>query len=470
MRALLAACVIISLPLTLPSTSRAAEKVCDARDDIIALSDYALANRDRLPKFRKRQHGTIPAYLKLRYQTLDVTQADVLLTPLVDAKVMRADELALTWAIHEFGVQSALKRSGIGATAVLAQYHLMPSVLRSLALSQDRSILFGGLAKLPPDQRLASQGALVYALLDQADMVKEELAQQAETQGLIKLAAGLTATQRDRDAWARFAQRLNDPAETKMQMEYWYWIPALIGNPPLPREAANNEIRRARDKLNHLWQASAVMPERDFLMTYVNQTGKMDEALPVASTILSEATRHGADNPWSMQQAWPMAYRALLEATADRKTVDDVLSSTEFGGIQHYKGSIRAVLDWMMAVERLTPYIKGVAEEDALSGGFSKGFETDLPLWRTIAAAVRAGGDLTQFQSNPKTLAIASELMFAAGKTRALARLIATAAPSEPTIVLAEDFAARMDRSCAGTLRTAAEAVILPDTPLFKFD
>jgi hypothetical protein len=469
MRALLGACAVI-IGINLPAAAAAAEKACNSESDVIALSDYVLTHREDLPKFRKRQHGTIPAYLKLRYQSLDVAQADAMLKPLVDAKVMRADELALAWAIHGFGVQYALERSGIGAPAVLSQYNLMPSVLRALALSQDRAILFGALASLPQDQRLQSEGAIVYALLDQPDAFKEELAKQAETHDQIKLAAGLAATQKDRDAWARFAKRLNDPGKSKLQMEYWYWVPALVGNPPLPREAANDEIRQARDKLNHLWQAGAAMPERDFLMTCVNQTGEVDEALVVATAILAEAARHDAGNPWSMQAAWPMVYRALLDASADEKAVEDILSSIEFGGIQHYKGSIREVLDWMIAVERLKPYVRGEAEDDAMADGFSNGFEPDLPLWKTIAAAVHGGGDLAQFKSDPKALAIAAELLFAAGKTDVLAGLITTATPTEPLIVLAEDFASRMDRACAAYLTTAVEAVIMPDTPIFKFE
>jgi len=130
---------------------------------------------------------------------------------------------------------------------------------------------------------------------------------------------------------------------------------------------------------------------------------------------------------------------------------------------------IVAAHNWMIAVERLTPYVRGETADDALSGGFSKSFEADLLLWKTIAAAVRDGGDLAQFKSDPKALAITSELLLTVGKTDVLAGLITTAAPTEPTIGLAEDFAARMDRACAGYLTTAAEAVILPDTPIFKF-
>ena len=94
----------------------------------------------------------------------------------------------------------------------------------------------------------------------------------------------------------------------------------------------------------------------------------------------------------------------------------------------------------------------------------------DWSTWQTAADLIRAGGDLGLLESGPKTQAIASELLFATGQQHQLASFITTAKPDEMTVSLAEDFAARMDRSCYGYLNFPAEALTIPDPPIFRFD
>jgi hypothetical protein len=215
--------------------------------------------------------------------------------------------------------------------------------------------------------------------------------------------------------------------------------------------------------------AAAAMPEKDFLATYANQTGKMNEIAAVADTIRTVAVDKG-DEPWTMDRAWLTAYLELLTVSADPGAVDKELAAIPFGGLRHYDGSVRDVLDWMIAADALKAYVRKQSDIKAKPDLLSASFGADWGAWQTAADVIRADGDTGLLQASPKMQAIATELMFAAGKQHQLASFITAAKPDDITVSLAEDFADRMDRICYGYLNFPGEAIIYPDTPLFRFD
>lgn len=458
------------LVLFLPPVLQAAEKQCDFQPDIITLSDYVMKNRAGLSRFKGLRYGAISAYLKLRYQKLDDKAAEEMLMPLVQARVARADELMLAWAIHVYGLDAASAIVGPKAVKLLLDQGFGESVLRAAVVKEGLSGLAARWKDAEARDRLRVESKLPFALLDKFDTFKSELGREAEADGLLQMAAGLAATQSDPKAWSDFAARIQDRDQLKRMLSLLYWTPALFGNPELPRDPSPTaEGRKMREQLYQVLIAAAAMPERDFLATYANQSGKVDETVEVADTVRTVAVDKNGE-AWTMDRAWLTAYLELLTVSADPGEVDKALAAVPFGGLRHYDGSMRNALDWMMASDALKAYVLKQSEIKGKPDLISAGFGADWGSWQTAADVIRADGDTSLLQASPKMQAIAAELMFAAGKQHQLASFIATAKPDDMTVNLAEDFADRMDRVCYGYLNFPGEAIIYPDTPLFRFD
>lgn len=459
----------LALTLILPAIAKAAGKQCDFQPDIVALTDYVLKNRAGLQRFKGLRYGTISAYLKLRYGKLADKDAEAMLMPLVAARVSRADELMFAWAINSVGVDAAIAIVGPKATKLLLAQGYSSSVLRAAIVKEGISALAEQLNGATPEERFRVEVKVPTALLDKFDTYKNELGREAETGGMVQMAAGLAAMQTDRKAWGDFVARVKDKEALQRAVSFWHWAPALVGNPELERLNLDPKWQKNREQLHQAMVASALMPERDFLLTYVNQSGKTEDVAKVAETIETVAADKTGE-PWTMDRAWITAYLELLTVSADPATVDGMLKSIPFGGLRHYDGSVRDVLDWMMAADALKAYVLKQSDVDAKPDLVSEDFASDWGSWQTAADVIRAGGDPGLLRASPKMLAIASELMFAAGKPHQLASLIIGARPDDETVGLAEDFANRMDRVCYGYLNFPAEGLTIPDTPIFRFD
>lgn len=456
--------------LSFPARLPAAEKVCDFQRDIVSLADYVLKNRAGLTRFKGLRYGAIAAYLKLRYAKLSDKDAEEMLMPLVAARVSRADELTYAWAIDVFGVDAAGALLGGKATRLLFTQGFGNSVLRAAVVKEGVPALVEALKDGTADDRMRVETMTVFTLLDKFDTYKSEIERQAEANGLTQLAAGLAATQQDPKAWEDFTGRLKDKSDLPRLISLWYWSPTLVGNPALKRDAAATpEWQKSRDQLNRITMAAALMPERDFLATYANQTDKLDDVVKTADTIEAAAADRSGE-PWTLDRAWLIAYLDLLANAGNPEIVERNLKAIPFGGLRHYDGSVRDALDWMIAADALKPYVTKRTDEKALPGMLSADFAKTWPDWQTAADVIRANGDLGLLRADAKTEAIAAELMFAAGKLHALAGYITANTPDDLSVNLAEDFANRMDRICLGYLNFPAEGITYPDTPLFRFD
>jgi hypothetical protein len=455
----------LTLLLILPQALQAAEKQCDFQPDIVALSDYVLKHRAGLSRFKGLRYGAISAYLKLRYQKLDEKAAEEMLMPLVQARVSRADELMLAWAIDLYGVDTATAMIGPKSAKLLLAQGNSDSVLRAAVVKEGIPALAAQWKGEAPWSQRRVESKVPIALLDKFDTYKAELERQAEASGFTQMAAGFAATQDDPKAWDDFAGRIKDSDQLHRMLSLVYWTPALIGN-PLPKGLPDD---KNREQLHQILVASAIMPERDFLSTYANQTGRLDETAKVADTVRTVAADK-SDGPWNMDRAWLTAYLELLTVSADPAAVDKDLKAIPFGGLRHYDGSVRDALDWMMAADALKAYVLKQSEIKAKPDLITADFGADWNAWQTAADVIRADGDLGLLQASPKNQEIAAELLFAASKQHQLAGFITAAKPDEVTVSLAEDFADRMDRICYGYLNFPAEAITYPDTPIFRFD
>jgi hypothetical protein len=214
--------------------------------------------------------------------------------------------------------------------------------------------------------------------------------------------------------------------------------------------------------------AAARIPERDYLLTYLNQTGDFAGAGRAAAAII-DLTREGATI--DMETAWLVIYESLVESSGNRAEMDKKLKNIPVAGLRFGGDNVREVLDHMLAIEALkTHAANGGASRPPELQGASADFEPQYKAWQDAAAVIAAGGDLAALRSSGQKLLIAANLLFASGRHEELAKFLTSTVPNSDSIRLAELFAEALDRHCNGYLAFPAEAVLMPGAPMFRFE
>ncbi len=435
--------------------------------DIVALADYVLSNRSKLPKLQSRRNGAISAYLKIHYHAPSAEQVEAMIGPLVTARVERADELLASWRISANGLEATLAAAPELEATILSA-GAGGSALRAAVLAGDAPTLFDKMAALADVVRSALQMALVEALVDLDDASAQALVTEASTRNLQIVAGGLIATHGDAAAWTEFSAGVADPVLARTLTEKLAWLPALRGKPPLPRppaQDAQGEI--ARTLIHSATIAAARTPERDFLLTYFNQSGDY-AGTSAAAAMINDLTRDGASI--DMETAWLVVAESLKSAAGNPQAVSAQLKAIPVRGLRFAGDNVQAVIDAMLAVEAFKGAASGTGRAPALVAGVSEDFVVQLPAWREAAEAIGKGGDLSAFRSSGQRLAIVADLLFAVGRHGELAKFLVSTVPNSDSIRLAECFAEALDRRCAGHLAFPGEALTMPGTPLFRFD
>ncbi|MDB5554244.1 MAG: hypothetical protein JWL86_4228 [Rhizobium sp.] len=433
------------------------------------LADYVIANRSKLPKLQNRRHGTVSAYLKIMYQQLGAEQVTALVEPLANAKVDRAREQLLTWQISTNGHEETLKT---GAPDADADY-MVPgggfSPLRAAIRSGEIAFFFDKLAALPEADRNRYEMGIAQSVIDVDDESKKALGTEALTRKLYVLAGSFAAIQDDPDAWLAFLSAQNDKNRAERLTSMLYWLPALKGKPALPRPAApDSQGQMVRTLIHETTIAAARIPERDYLMTYLNQTGDFAGAGRAAAAII-DLTRDGGTI--DMETAWLVIYESLVESSGNRAEMDKKLKNIPVISVRFGGDNVREVLDHMLAIEALKAHTaNGGASRPPDLQGASADFEPQYKAWQDAAAVIAAGGDLAALRSSGQKLLIAANLLFASGRHEQLAKFLTSTVPNSDSIRLAELFAEALDRHCNGYLAFPAEAVLMQDTPMFRFE
>ena len=434
---------------------------------ILTLADAVLAGREKLPKLKARGIGAEAGYLKIRYGALSPDAAATLAHGLRDAGVREALDLA--------GAVDAWRGGFAAVTATPQDLGGQISTLRAILQHGDGEALLAALAALPPEQRISALQRIVPAVVDWPDEKKIALSAIARKHDLAFLEAGLAATLRDPDGWADFAAGFRDPAKLTDFVQVWSWAPALVGNPVLPRyplQAAN--VEAARRAMHTVTIGAAREPERDFLMTYLNQTGDIASTETAAKALLAALDAGTIRQDGLLDPAWLTAYRALRAAAPDTAAMDGTLATIPFYG-RHYltadgERTVRDVIDRLVAIEALTPYLTGKETAlPAMPAELSAAFQPAWPAWSAMAGALKTA-PLTPLAKDSEKASIVAELLFAAGDPARLADFVLAVEPPEAQLAMATDFAMRLDRGCGSTLHHPGEAVTLSGQPIYRFD
>lgn len=441
---------------------------CPAKATILSLSDIVLADRDKLPRLKARGYGAEAAYLKILYGALPIERAADLAHGLRDAGVREALDLA--------GAIDAT-RGGLDALDITdpAQLNGQISTLRAILLHGDGEKLLAAIAALPPERQTPLVERIVPAIVDWPDEDKAKLAAAAGKHKMYFLQAGLVASQRDAKAWPVFVAGL--PAQDKLEdlTRVWSWAPALAGNPALPRlPLPDAQMQAQRDSIHALWIVAVQEPDRDFLMTYLNQTGDIPTVEKAGQAVMTGIKAGEIKPEGPLDPAWLVAYRALRAATLDASMVDTMLETISLN-TRRVTGpssnvSVRDVLDRIVAVDALMPYLTGKANElPAMPADISVKFQADWPVWTELAASLKSA-PLTPLAKDAAKAPIVAELLFAAGDHARLADFVLTVEPAETKLAIATDFAMRLDRTCASYMYHPAEALMLSGQPIFRFN
>lgn len=441
---------------------------CPAKAAILSLSDAVLADRDKLPRLKARGYGAEAAYLKIRYGALPMDTAADLAHGLRDAGVREALDLA--------GAIDAT-RGGFDALNVTdpVQLNGLISTLRAILLHGDGEKLLAAIAALPPERQTPLVERIVPAIVDWPDEDKAKLAAAAGRHGLVFLQAGLAASQRDPNAWPVFVAGLAEQSKLEDLTRIWSWAPALAGNPALPRlPLPDAQMQTQRDSIHALWIVAVQEPERDFLMTYLNQTGDIPTVEKAGQAVMA-GIKAGQIKPHGLlDSAWLVAYRALRAAAPDAAVVDTMLETISLN-TRRVTGPdsnvfVRDVIDRIVAIDALTPYLTGKTSDlPEMPADISAKFQADWPAWTTLAASL-ASTPLTPLAKDAAKAPIVAELLFAAGDHARLADFVLTVEPAETRLAIATDVAMRLDRTCASYMHHPAEALMLSGQPIFRFD
>ncbi|MGO7484522.1 hypothetical protein [Rhizobium ruizarguesonis] len=455
----------------------AADKTCPQRETILSFSDIVLADRAALPPLIAKRYGAEAAYLKIRYAPLSDEETRGLLQTLLTSNVRTADDLAYAWHIHREGYEATIASLGQEQFDMLVTT-LGTSTIRALLLNEGgEDTLMKRLAPIATEPRSKAPGAftngggaVAAAIIDQPDEFKKRIVLAAEAQGLVDIAAYVSASENNPQAWNAFLKR--GVGKPSLYLLYASQMRAMVGNPRLERPNIQSALQQ--DAIHRIQMATALEPEQDFLLNLMNQTGAIASVDRMARILTQQIQSGAIRRNGTMDAAWLFAYRSAVHFLGHSQ-IDPLFDRLPYSGRRYVRSSsifmMRDVIDQLLVVEALQPYVTGkVSDVPPWPAGVSDKIKADWPRWTEMAAKVRDGTVSPTLAADPATFGIVAELLFAKADQPALRAFVEQAPAGQARVSVANDFAIRLDRACAAYLYHPTEAGTLQGQPIFKFD
>lgn len=455
------ACIGLALPLC--SAPVLAQDVCGPV--IQSLAEIVLTGRDGLPPIQARRFGARAIYLLSQYGGLEEAEVERLLADAAEARMHGAADLSLAWQVHQGKADLSP-----GAVAEMVDTG-NPSAVRALLMTGQADLVMEAIAGRPQNERVPLGQLVVTVSFDQPDTVKADLAMVAEAHDLGWLAAGLAAAQVDPTAWDAAVEGL-DQDEIDNLVTHWGWIPGFNGNPVLMRSTAPQDVQALawREASGQVARASAVQPEFTLINTFLNQTGAFTEAAAVAKSVIKRFNSGELPEAGPLDAGWLASLEAFDREGFDADALRDQFGSLSFGIRRVGRADVGDVLDWIVVVDAVTPYLLG---EGPLPGTPPEHLSTQFAAWdhwKALTQAVHDDPEGASTNPPPDDLPVLAELLLAAGEWGLVAQMLDAAPPSPESVGLADDFAGRIDRLCDARLWHKGEAPMLAGQALYKFD
>ena len=472
MRAWLAA----SLGISVAAGVARAQETCEQAPRIVDLAGAIIDGRADLAGLHQRRYGAEAVYLALHYGGMDEVAARARLEELAADGVAEAREVLAVMVIAREGVEAGLAVLDPDPVRAFAEATL--SVRRAVLVTDGGASYFRLMREAEARPELAERVSLALAgggelVQLTADIPDEELARvitAAEAEGrvlaAIKMAAGLA----DLSTFEALMKEHRDRPEVA-EFATFGWLEANVfslrhGTGPLPRpDPAVQAERGAGDaRLYVIFRAAWESGPEQFILTFMNQTGREAEVAAVAQAYLTEVAEGRLDPVADPDAAWLTQYRAL-GLMMEPSVVQGTLGTVDFPPVRlrHYAGTAAGSLDWMLAAEALGPVVRGeVNVMPARPGMMQAAF--DWTLWTGLAEQM-AVGPVTDLP--PASLSPAVELLAEAGRWD---EVVAVADAMEPPARLAvlRDVMQRLDRRCDAWMASEGQGM-MGGTVMWRF-
>ncbi len=468
--------VAASLGIAVAAGAARAQETCAEAPRIVDLAGAIIDGRADLSGLHKRRYGAEAVYLALHYGGMDEEAARARLAELAADGVAEAREVLAILVITRDGVEAGL--AVIDPDPVRAFAEATVPVRRAVLMADDGASYFRLMRAAESRPELAERVSLALAgggelVQLTADMPDEALAQviaAAEADGrilaAIKMAAGLADLSTFQALMATYAGR-----PEVAEFATFSWMEANIfslrhGAGPLPRpDPAMQAERGASDaRLYAVFRAAWDSGPEQFILTFMNQTGREAEVAAVAQAYLTEVAEGRLNPVADPDAAWLAQYRAL-GLVMEPAVVQDTLGAVDFPPVRlrHYAGTAAESLDWMLAVDALGPVVRGDVDVPPDRPAMMQA-EFDWTFWAGLAEQIAAGpvADLP-----PESLSPAVELLAAAGRWDELVDVAGAMEPPERLAVL-RDMMQRLDRRCNAWMASEGQGM-MGGTVMWRF-
>lgn len=442
----------------------------DCAAPIQSLAHTVLEGREHLAPLPARRFGPRAIYLLMQYGDLPEGEAETLLAEAVAARIHGADDLDFAWRLHKHGLEATL--AALGADALAAAVDTgRASSLRALITAGSADQVMAILATLS-GAPLHDVGQLIVAVsFDLDDAEKAQLGAAAAAHGLDWLAAGFAAAQQDPAAWSDHVNGLS-VHEIDSLASLWGWLPTYNGNQQVLQSSAERgeEADARREAMRLASWAAARQPEATIMTTYLSQTGDTARAGAVSMSLIKQFDTGSLAETGSLDQGWLATMEAFAATGLDANKVEAALSSVSWGSQRVGRKTVMDVLNWVVAVDALTPYLQGSGDLPAERPPLLSDAFADWDHWLALAEELHDDPATALGAPAEADLPILTELLLAAGKRAELAQVLDAAPVTLDTMTMANELAARLDRLCDARLWHKGEAPLLAGRALYKFD
>lgn len=445
---------------------------CPHAREITDLAALVLDDLQRPGSTHSQRYGTDATYLTMHYGAPAEPEIERILQALLRQNVAAGRGFVQAYFISRYGYEAAAAKLR-PLQLDLDDRSLDLTVIRQLAKAGRFDVAIDILRKnvTPPDSNQPLGDAL--AVIDFPDAEKRRFAKAAEAAGLYAMAGGIYASMGDRSDWPGYVKRnFRKPGFPRLRYTFLVYSAYHPELPPLPDPRNGRNGMMVRKYARTMAAAGFRLPQTSLPVLY-GSSNRFEPLFPAkASQALIERIEQGAVKATdTMDESWLIAFGEIIAQSGDARATMNKMERVRFSGRRHLTTSAGDILNWMLAVEAIVPWLEdagGTFPDVPKNAGES--LAVNWPAWRAVATAVKSK-DLASIHGLPgRAPAMAAELLFAKGDHRALTDLIMSVASPQSGLRLAADFAARLDRLCDSRLYFPGEGLLRPGALLYDLD
>ncbi|UVC10654.1 hypothetical protein IHQ71_08745 [Rhizobium sp. TH2] len=464
--------LLVTSAFLLATPAIAGGEQCAHAKEITDLAGFVLDDLAHPQPTLGKSYGVDAAYLTLHYGNISEPEAEGLLKALIAQNVVAGRSFVQAYLISRYGYDEATQRLQSFRQTV-GYGSLDTTVIRQLAKANRFDVAISALVKqtTPPDANRPLGDAM--AVIDFPDADKRRFAQAAEAAGLYAMAGGIYASMGDRSDWPGYIKRnFKKPGFPRLRYTFLAFSAYHPELPPMPDPRNGRNSLMIRKYVRTDYAAGFRLPHVSLPLAYGSRIHFEPLFSAKASDKLIKLIDQGAIKPTdNMDESWLVAFREIAARIGDPRGTMEKMERIGFDGRRHLRTNAGEILNWMLAVEAIAPWLNNPGDEfPDIPDEAGESLRVNWQTWRTVGTAIEAGDLQSLDRRDEKASAIATELLFAKGDYQALTELVASVPSPWLKLRLAEDFSTRLDRLCDSRLYFPGEGVMGPAALLYDFD